>query len=294
VTALDFDPRLAAITLLAATINGAIGYGFSSITVPIALLFLTNRLLNPALVLIEVVANGYSLVVNRRGLPAAWPVVRRVAPGLPIGIAAGTTALARVDPGWMKLLTFAALLPVILLQGTGWRRPIRSLHAVGPAIGAGVGSLYAVTTISGPPLAVMLTNQGLARGEFRAGMAALRLVESTLAAAAYAWAGLFTAESLDLIPSILPGLAFGLPFGAWAIRRVPAEIFRRLCISLDAWLVAFGLAMLLRTLAGVAGPTSYAMLAVVIAIDGVLFWRFATSGARRSPDARAGTGAAPG
>ena len=38
------------ITLLAATVNGALGYGFSSITVPIALLFYTNRVLNPVLV----------------------------------------------------------------------------------------------------------------------------------------------------------------------------------------------------------------------------------------------------
>ena len=46
---------LMAITLFAATVNGALGYGFSSITVPVALLFLTNRVLNPALVPIEVV-----------------------------------------------------------------------------------------------------------------------------------------------------------------------------------------------------------------------------------------------
>ena len=31
------------ITLFAATVNGALGYGFSSITVPIALLFYTNQ-----------------------------------------------------------------------------------------------------------------------------------------------------------------------------------------------------------------------------------------------------------
>ena len=34
---------LAAIALLAAFVNGAIGYGFSSLTVPVALVFLTNR-----------------------------------------------------------------------------------------------------------------------------------------------------------------------------------------------------------------------------------------------------------
>ena len=49
---------LVLITFIAATVNGALGYGFSSITVPVALLFYTNRILNPALVLIELVING--------------------------------------------------------------------------------------------------------------------------------------------------------------------------------------------------------------------------------------------
>ena len=37
---------LVLITFIGATVNGALGYGFSSITVPIALLFYTNRVLN--------------------------------------------------------------------------------------------------------------------------------------------------------------------------------------------------------------------------------------------------------
>ena len=49
---------LVLITFVAATVNGALGYGFSSITVPIALLFYTNRILNPALVLVELVINA--------------------------------------------------------------------------------------------------------------------------------------------------------------------------------------------------------------------------------------------
>ena len=49
-------------------VNGALGYGFSSITVPLALLFLANRVLNPALVLIEVVLNAYVLWNNRDAL----------------------------------------------------------------------------------------------------------------------------------------------------------------------------------------------------------------------------------
>ena len=81
---------LVVITLLAATVNGALGYGFSSITVPLALLFLANRVLNPALVLIEVALNAYVLWVNRGALPKVWRRVLPMVVGLAPGIAMGT------------------------------------------------------------------------------------------------------------------------------------------------------------------------------------------------------------
>src|SRR5437899_2514950 len=91
---------LIVITLIAAVVNGGLGYGFSSITVPLALLFLSNRVLNPALVLIEVALNAYVLFVNRDAIPAVW---RRAAPiivGLLPGVVAGTLIVSRVSPSW--------------------------------------------------------------------------------------------------------------------------------------------------------------------------------------------------
>src|SRR5881409_3061725 len=97
---------LIVITLLAATVNGALGYGFSAITVPLALLFLTNRVLNPALVLIEVTLNAYVLWVNRAALPHVWRRVLPLVVGLLPGVVAGTLIVSRVSPAWLKLATF--------------------------------------------------------------------------------------------------------------------------------------------------------------------------------------------
>ena len=86
----SYTIALAAITLGAAIVNGALGYGFSSITVPIALLFLSNRVLNPALVLIEVVLNAYVLWNNRDAFARVWRRVLPMVVGLVPGIALGT------------------------------------------------------------------------------------------------------------------------------------------------------------------------------------------------------------
>src|SRR5687768_6469386 len=162
--------ELALITLAAAVVNGALGYGFSSITVPLALLFVTSRVLNPALVLVEVALNAYVLWVNRDALPQVWRRMLPIVIGLAPGIALGTLAVARVNPEWLKLGVFILLLPLILVQAGGFRRPIRAERAWGLPFGTGVGALYALTTISGPPLAVLLNNQGLAKREFRASL----------------------------------------------------------------------------------------------------------------------------
>ena len=244
----SYQIALVAITLAAAIVNGALGYGFSSITVPLALLFLTNRVLNPALVPIEVALNAYVLWVNRAALPGVWRRVLPIVIGLLPGVLLGTALVSRVSPGWLKFGTFIALLPLILFQAAGYRRPIRSERSVGLVFGGGVGLLYSVTTISGPPLAVMLSNQGLTKQDFRAALGFIRLAESSFTAVAYYYAGLYTIESMGLIPYILPSIAIGVPIGAVLIQRIRPETFRRICMSFDAWIVAFGLSTLLKDL----------------------------------------------
>jgi hypothetical protein len=272
---------LAVITFLAAIVNGALGYGFSSITVPIALLFLANRVLNPALVLVEVALNAYVLWVNRGSLPKVWRRVLPIVIGLLPGIVLGTAIVSRVNPGWLRFWTFVVLLPLILLQAAGYRRPIRSERSAGLIFGASVGVLYSVTTISGPPLAVMLSNQGLTKKDFRAALGLVRLAESTMTGVAYLYVGLFIRESVGLIPSIVPSILVGVPIGAYIIRRVQPETFRRICMSFDAWVVGFGLSTLTRDLHLIEGRSAFLILAAVGVIDLWLLYRFFSPPARK-------------
>jgi uncharacterized membrane protein YfcA len=265
---------LAGITLFAATVNGALGYGFSSLTVPVALFFLTNRVLNPALVPIEVVLNAYVLWVNRASVPQIWRRVMPIVIALAPGVIVGTLLVTLVNSDWLKLITYATLLPLILLQAAGFRRPLRSERAAGYAFGGGLGVLYSMTTISGPPLAVALSNQGLAKQEFRAALGVIRLAESSMTAIAYAWAGLYSRESFALIPAIIPSLIIGVPLGAKLIRHLRPETFRRICMSFDAWVVAFGVSGLIRTLHLGSPRVAYAEFFVVVAFDLWLLYRF--------------------
>jgi uncharacterized membrane protein YfcA len=273
---------LIGITLFAAIVNGALGYGFSSLTVPLALLFLTNRVLNPALVLIEVALNAYVLWVNRSALPEIWRRVFPIVMGLVPGVAVGTLIVASVHPGWLRFATFLILLPLILIQAAGYRRPIHAERSAGLMFGTGVGVLYAVTTISGPPLAVALNNQGFSKQQFRAALGFVRLAESTMTAVAYAVAGLYSTASFALVPQILPSVFVGVPIGAFLIRHIQHETFRRVCMSFDAWVVSFGISTLLRDLHIIEGGAAYSVMVAVILFDCWLLYRFFSSARSRT------------
>ena len=176
---------VAGIVFVAAFVNGALGYGFSSLTVPVALVFYTNRILNPAVVVIEVVINIYVLLMNLSGVSAVWRRALPILIGLLPGIGLGALVLTSVQPGWVKFSTYTIILPLILLQAAGWRRPIQSTWLSGVPFGTALGVLYSVTTISGPPLAILFNNQGLVKSEFRAGLALVRVVESSVTAIVY-------------------------------------------------------------------------------------------------------------
>jgi len=258
---------LALITLAAAFVNGALGYGFSSLTVPVALLFFSNRVLNPALVLVEVFINLYVLFINRASVPAVWKRVYPILIGLLPGVAAGSYLIASIHPGWLKFATYAFLLPLILVQAAGIRRPIRAEKLLGVPFGSGLGFLYSVTTISGPPLAVLFNNQGLVKKDFRAGLALIRVAESVLTAIAYYHLGLYAMESQNLFWAIVPSVLVGIPLGAYVIRKLDAETFRRVCMSFDVWVVGFGLSRVLIDLKVMQSPPAYGVMAAAVLLD---------------------------
>lgn len=274
---MHFDSSLLVLlplALVAATINGGLGYGFSSVTVPVALLFYANRVLNPALVLVEVFLNVLALWVNRRALSKVagrvWPMLVGAVPGVVLG----SYVLSTASHGPLKLATYAVLLPLIMLQTTGLRRPIRNERLAGAPLGAAVGALYAATTISGPPLALLFNNQGLAKEELRAALSLFRIVESTFTAAMYLVLGLYSRESVELSLWLAPVIAVGLPLGHWLLRRVEPETFRRTCMGTDAVLVSFGLARIAIDLHLAPPASAYAGMGLVVLAEAALLVRY--------------------
>ena len=269
---------LAIVAFGAAVTNGAVGYGFSSIITPVAIFWYSNKVLNPALVLVEVAVNLALLFRERAHIRTTWPRARPVVTTLYPGIFLGTLGLTFIAVVDVKLLVYVALLPLVALQLIGFSRPLANERRGGQAIGSGIGFLYALTTISGPPLALFLRNQGLSKSQFRCTIAQIRVAESTLTLGTYlAFDQLlgtkyYTAPALALLPALFIAVLVGVPLGTLLLRSVSPEFFRGVVMTLDGILVSYGLSQVLVTLKWIASLPSYYVFSTLLVVVLVLAW----------------------
>lgn len=285
---LDVIVFFAVLSLVASVVNGGLGYGYSSLSTPLALLVFVNKIINPAYVLLEAGINTFMLLLSgKKNILATYrrtiPVIVALVPGVIIG----SLILNDVAPLWIRFVVYAAILPLILLQAAGFRRPLKGEATAAVPLGLGVGLLYSITTISGPPIALFWNNQGLKQQEFKAAVAQVRIAESYLTSISYYFLGLFTAQSVSLFKVISLPVFIGVPLGMFIVTKVAIETFRRVCMAFDAGVVGYGLSATLPTLFGINTDISRILFLAVLALDIGILYRFFR---RRGRSAAAETG----
>jgi len=266
------------LSLGASTVNGALGYGFSSISVPLAILLFPNRIINPAYILAELPLNLVILALERRQLRATFSRSLPIIVSLFPGVAAGSFLLASVSAIWVRMLVYGILLPLVLVQAAGFRRPVRSERAITIPFGAGVGTMYSLTTISGPPLALFLNNQGLDKHQFRATLAQIRIAEGLSTAIAFYTLGLFSPLGGEISAILLLPMVIGIPLGRLVIHKIHLETFRRICMSFDALIIGFGISQTTVALHLTSAPLGYAIFAAVALINSYILYRYLSRG----------------
>jgi uncharacterized membrane protein YfcA len=198
----------------------------------------------------------------------AMPVVATLLPGVLLG----TLGLSYLAVNDVKVVVYVLLLPMVVVQLLGLRRPLANERRGGSIIGPGIGFLYALTTISGPPLAVFFRNQGLSKNEFRCTLAQVRVAESSLTLTTYflfsefLGANLISSPSLSLVPFLLLPVLIGVPAGAWLVSRVSRDAFTRFVMAMDGLVVSFGLSQVIVKLNWVGSTLSYLVFGALATI----------------------------
>lgn len=218
------------ITLPAAAVQGATGFGFALIIVPLFALLL------PSLGEVTAVAVLCSLLINmmvgvRLFRSARLKDVLVMALAALAGIPLGTAALALADPDVLKLV----LGLVVALTGGAMLAGVSPRPGGGPiahaAVGFVSGALNGAAGLSGPPLILFMSGRGIPKDVFRANMGVYGVFLNLFTLAALLPQGVFTADVGRYCAAGLPLTAAGVAAGMLLSGRIPERLFRRVTVA---------------------------------------------------------------
>jgi len=227
---------LGATIAAAYTVFGLTGFGAAMVAVPILVQFVPLQFVVPMLLLLDLVTTAMVGLRNRSSVSRSE--LLRLIPFMMVGVALGTTVLAKVESRWLLVA-----LGLFVLVMTGRALVASSAPAEKAAKGwsvpAGVvGGVFSALFGTGGPIYTMYLSRRLPQiDEFRSTIAAVILVSALARLAAFAGSGLLQQTEL------LRSTAFALPFGLVGLaigsrlrQRISAHAVRRylllfLCLS---------------------------------------------------------------
>ena len=232
---------LGLVVLLAFTVEAALGFGATIVTVTLGALVLPVDQILPAFVPLNVVLSLALTWSNRRHVrrDLLW---RRIVPLMALGLPFGMLAFARLDAGFLVRVygVFVVVLAALELARAVRRstvaeaphdRPYGAFERIILVLGGVVHGAFG----TGGPMVVYVSGRLLTdKAEFRATLSALWLLLNVVLLASYALGHRLDGDSALLTAVLAPMLAAGLVVGNVLHHRIPAERFRRVVFTMLA------------------------------------------------------------
>lgn len=246
---------LALIVALAFTVESAIGFGATVITVSLGALIVSLSSVLPAYIPVNMALSGYLVLRYRKDI--AWGVLAtRIGPfvaiGMPLGFWAGATVPERVGVKIFGAFVIVLALSEALSRWRAARAERADEPASEPPLKTWARDVFAMTVCgvlfgmygTGGPLAVWsVSHHAREPGVFRATLALLWFALNLIVHARNLSTGHYDLRTLALTASFIPSLAIGTLLGERLHRSVPAKTFRT---TVFAMLFVVGCVLVLR------------------------------------------------
>jgi uncharacterized membrane protein YfcA len=229
---------LAAIFFVAFAVEASLGFGSALIAISFGSLLVGVDQLLPAFMPLSLALSLY--VAGRyRGHIAGSLLLRRILPGMLIGLPIGLLAFNRLPAPLLRRALGAFVLVLSALELWRFRRARPDERP--PRLGAltafallVLGGVAHGAFATGGPIAVYVAGRevGDDKSSFRSTLSALWLVLIVAMIGSYAWMGRFTAASTQLSATLAIPLVLGLLAGEALHARLPLRTFQRLVFAL--------------------------------------------------------------
>jgi len=218
------------IFIIAAILQGLTGFGFSILAVPLITLFISPKIAVPILVMFSLIINIVVFSSSRKSfnIKRIWLLLIFGIIGMPLG----TYFLVVLNDNIIKLFIgiFIALFGLLLLLG--FRQEFKREKLSMIPIGFISGILGGSVSMSGPPIILFLSNQGVNKQVFRANLAVYFFILNILTISVYFLNGLITKQVINYSVTFLPALVIGVIIGNFLSHKIKENHFRKLTLIL--------------------------------------------------------------
>ncbi|MFO0749418.1 MAG: sulfite exporter TauE/SafE family protein [Myxococcota bacterium] len=244
--------------LLAFTVEAALGFGATLVTVTLGSLVMPVDQVLPAFVPLNVLLS-LRLVSANRGHVRLDLLLRRILPLMVVGLPIGIFAFAALDAHLLVRLFGVFVIALAALELWRAYRDHRARSGLGPerptlAADRPFGAFEAVVLVlggivhgafgTGGPMVVYVGGRLLPdKAEFRATLSALWLLLNVVLVTSHVVGHRFTSDTALLTLVLAPALVLGLIAGDFLHHRIPADRFKRVVFAM---LAVAGLVLALR------------------------------------------------
>jgi uncharacterized membrane protein YfcA len=218
------------IIVFASMIQGISGFGFSLLAVPLLAIVMSLDLIVPILVIFSLLLN-IIVFTKVKGHINKKQILILVVFGLssiPIGI----TALKGINEDYIKLVVGIIIVVSAIAMQLNYKIKFKSQNLAYALTGFLSGVLNGASSLSGPPVILMLSNEGVDKAAFRKTLATYFLVLNLFSIPMFAMSGvidgLVIEHSLKLLPAMLIGTFTGVSIG----NKIPESLFRKFSLLL--------------------------------------------------------------
>ncbi len=220
--------------LLAAGVQGITGFGSALVAVPLLVFFVPYDQIPPTIAVLMLtnnlmmLAEIHAAVRPRLALPLGLAGV--------IGLPLGAFLLTRLNAPSFKLAVGLIVLALALPLLVGWRLKLKEHWGVQALAGFLAGLMGGATSLSGPPVILLLANRGEDKQVFRANLVFVFATLNLAGIGVFGAIGLMTPQIWLNALGFVPGVVLGTYGGMLVARRLSEGLFRRIVLILLALL----------------------------------------------------------
>lgn len=218
------------IIMLSGMIQGITSFGFSLLAVPLLSLLMPLQLIVPILVIFSLVMNVI-IFTKVKGHINKLQIALLVIFGLssiPIGI----NALQGIDENIIKIVVGVVIIISAISMNFGLKVKFKNQNIAYAITGFFSGILNGSSSLSGPPVILLLSNEGASKENFRKTLSTYFLVLNLFTIPIFIMEKMITEEVLVNTLKLSPALFIGVFTGVFFGNRLPDRIFKKVTLVL--------------------------------------------------------------